>query len=179
MGEDANELWKENKPFAVTRTLIMAPRHLGRPGPKLFLEKTGLRLEGLPGFPQLRFGQRSFHRGVEPRDGSGEILFREQLDKLLARAGDLARRRPPRQRRLDGNNHPDHRQPPKRRSIGHLVKHHAAMVSAGLPLVHKVFDAGANEVWLCAPNGGISVLGPTAMQCSRLCSAFPKQVQLR
>ena len=53
------------------------------------------------------------------------------------------------------------------------------MVSAGLPLVHKVFDAGANEVWLCAPNGGISFLGPKAMQSSRLCSAFPKQVQLR
>jgi hypothetical protein len=41
------------------------------------------------------------------------------------------------------------------------------------------FDAGANEVWLCAPNGGISFLGPTAMQCSMLCSAFPKQLQLR
>ena len=138
MGEDANELWKENKPFAVTRTLIMAPRHLGRPGPKLFLERTGLRLEGLPGFPQLRFGQRSFHRGVEPRDGSGELLFRQQLDKLRARDGDLPRRGPP-------------------PVNGDLVE----------------------EVWLCAPNGGISVLGPTAMQCSRLCSAFPKQVQLR
>ena len=32
------------------------PGHLGRPGPKLFLERTGLRLEGLPGFPQLWFG---------------------------------------------------------------------------------------------------------------------------
>jgi hypothetical protein len=41
------------------------------------------------------------------------------------------------------------------------------------------FDAGANEVWLCAPDGGISFLGPTAMQCSRLCPQFLKQVQLR
>ena len=41
------------------------------------------------------------------------------------------------------------------------------------------FDAGANEVWLCDPNGVISFLGPTAMQCSRLCPAFPKQIQLR
>jgi hypothetical protein len=31
------------------------------------------------------------------------------------------------------------------------------------------FDAGANEVWLCAPDGGISFLGPTAMPSSRLC----------
>jgi Uma2 family endonuclease len=41
------------------------------------------------------------------------------------------------------------------------------------------YDAGANEVWLCAPDGGISFLGPTAMQCSKLCPQFPKQVQLR
>src|ERR1035438_7365986 len=39
------------------------------------------------------------------------------------------------------------------------------------------FDAGANEMWLCAPDGGISFLGPTAMQCSRLCPQFPKQVE--
>jgi Uma2 family endonuclease len=41
------------------------------------------------------------------------------------------------------------------------------------------FDAGAIEVWLCAPDGGMSFLGPTAMQGSRLCPQFPKQVQLR
>ena len=41
------------------------------------------------------------------------------------------------------------------------------------------FEAGANEIWLCAPDGGISFLGPTAMQCSRLCTQFPKQVQFR
>jgi hypothetical protein len=41
------------------------------------------------------------------------------------------------------------------------------------------FDAGANEVWLCAPDGGISFLGPTAMQRSRLCPQFPKWVQFR
>jgi len=41
------------------------------------------------------------------------------------------------------------------------------------------FDAGAIEVWLCAPDGRISCLGPTALQCSRLCPQFPKQVQLR
>jgi hypothetical protein len=41
------------------------------------------------------------------------------------------------------------------------------------------FDAGANEVWLCAPDGGISFLGPTAMRCSRLCPQFLKQVQFR
>ena len=41
------------------------------------------------------------------------------------------------------------------------------------------FDAGANEVWLCAADGGMSFLGPTAMQCSRLCPPFPKQVELR
>ena len=41
------------------------------------------------------------------------------------------------------------------------------------------FDAGAIEVWLCAPDGRISYLGPSALQCSRLCPQFPKQVQLR
>jgi len=41
------------------------------------------------------------------------------------------------------------------------------------------FDAGANEVWLCAPDGRMSFLGPTAMQCSMLCPQFTKQVQLR
>jgi Uma2 family endonuclease len=41
------------------------------------------------------------------------------------------------------------------------------------------FDAGAREVWLCAPDGGMSFLGPTALQCSRLCPEFPKQIQLR
>jgi Uma2 family endonuclease len=41
------------------------------------------------------------------------------------------------------------------------------------------FDAGAREVWLCAPDGGMSFLGPTAMQGSRLCPEFPKQIQLR
>jgi Uma2 family endonuclease len=41
------------------------------------------------------------------------------------------------------------------------------------------FDAGANELWLCAPDGGIGFLGPTALQCSRLCPQFPKQVQFR
>ena len=41
------------------------------------------------------------------------------------------------------------------------------------------FDAGANEVWLCAVDGMMSFLGPTALHCSRLCPQFPKAVQLR
>jgi len=41
------------------------------------------------------------------------------------------------------------------------------------------FDAGARDVWLCAADGGMCFLGPTAMQCSRLCPDFPKQIQLR
>jgi len=41
------------------------------------------------------------------------------------------------------------------------------------------FDAGAEEVWLCAPEGRMRFLGPTAMHCSRLCPEFPKQIQLR
>ena len=41
------------------------------------------------------------------------------------------------------------------------------------------FDAGAHEVWLCAADGGMSFLGPTGIQWSRLCPEFPKQIQLR
>jgi hypothetical protein len=49
----------------------------------------------------------------------------------------------------------------------------------GGQLVEGTDDAGANGVWLCAPDGAISFLGPTALQCSNLCPQFPKQAQLR
>jgi Uma2 family endonuclease len=41
------------------------------------------------------------------------------------------------------------------------------------------FDAGAREVWVCATDGRMSFLGPTEMQSSRVCSDFPKRIQLR
>ena len=68
------------------------PGQLGRPNPELLLERSGLRLEGLPGFVELRFRQRRFHGVVELAYGPGEILFRQQFDKRSARAGDLDRR---------------------------------------------------------------------------------------
>lgn len=39
------------------------------------------------------------------------------------------------------------------------------------------FDAGAREIWICAANGTITFLGPTAMRNSSMCPAFPKHVR--
>ena len=44
------------------------------------------------------------------------------------------------------------------------------------------FDAGAREVWLCAPSGEMRFMAPNAtrpMKLSRLCPTFPKRVVLR
>jgi Uma2 family endonuclease len=44
------------------------------------------------------------------------------------------------------------------------------------------FDAGAREVWLCAPENGkmtfLAATGPAPMRASRLCPRFPEQMQL-
>jgi len=44
------------------------------------------------------------------------------------------------------------------------------------------FDAGAQEVWLCAESGAVSFFVPGTsqpLQASRLCPEFPKQIELR
>jgi len=41
------------------------------------------------------------------------------------------------------------------------------------------FDAGAREVWVCAADGAVSLLGPAALQRPRLCPASPERLQLR
>ena len=44
------------------------------------------------------------------------------------------------------------------------------------------FDAGAQEVWLCAESGALSFFGPgpsQPMSTSQLCPQFPKQIELR
>jgi Uma2 family endonuclease len=44
------------------------------------------------------------------------------------------------------------------------------------------FDAGAEEVWLCAPAGTMSFFGAKATRSwrtSRICPAFPKRIELR
>ena len=45
------------------------------------------------------------------------------------------------------------------------------------------FDAGAREVWLCAESGAMTFFAATRstqpMRASRICSEFPKHVQLR
>ena len=43
------------------------------------------------------------------------------------------------------------------------------------------FDAGAREVWRCAPSGAMSCFGPgTAppLTASQICTEFPKQINL-
>jgi len=44
------------------------------------------------------------------------------------------------------------------------------------------FDAGAQEVWLCAESGAVSFFVPGTsqpLQASQLCPEFPKQIELR
>lgn len=43
------------------------------------------------------------------------------------------------------------------------------------------FDAGAQEVWLCADSGAMRFFGPgtVALAASRICPQFPKQIELR
>ena len=43
------------------------------------------------------------------------------------------------------------------------------------------FDAGAQEVWLCADSGAMTFLGPGtfSLPASRICPQFPKQIELR
>lgn len=44
------------------------------------------------------------------------------------------------------------------------------------------FDAGAQEVWLCAPSGAMSFLGrgvARPLEDSQLCSRFPKVIELQ
>ena len=44
------------------------------------------------------------------------------------------------------------------------------------------FDAGAQEVWLCAASGAVSFFGPRAVRdlsTSEICPQFPKQIALR